>query len=44
MPSCKLVILDEVNMKLEGLPVDVRRKITAALKFQVPYARHMPTF
>ena len=44
MPSCRLVILDEVNIKLEGLPVDVRRKITAALKFQVPWARHMPTY
>jgi superfamily II DNA or RNA helicase len=33
-----------VNIKLEGLPVDVRRKITAALKFQVPWARHMPTY
>ena len=44
MPSCKLVILDEVNIKIEGLPVDVRRKISSALKFQVPYARHMPTY
>jgi len=44
MPSCRLIIQDEVNIKLEGLPVDVRRKITAALKFEVPYARHMPQY
>ena len=26
MATCKLVIEDEVNIKLEGLEVDVRRK------------------
>ena len=44
MPSCKLVIEDEVNIKLEGLAVDVRRKIANALKFEVPYARYMPQY
>ena len=44
MSSCKLIIEDEVNIKFVGLPVDIRRKVTAALKFPVPYARHMPTF
>jgi len=44
MPSCKLVIEDEVNVKLEGLAVDVRRKIANALKFEVPYARYMPQY
>ncbi len=44
MYSCKLVIRDEVNIKLEGLPVEIRRKISNALKFELPYARHMPQY
>lgn len=44
MASCKLIIEDEVNIKLEGLDVDVRRKIANALKFEVPYAKHMPQY
>ena len=35
MASCRLIIQDEVNVKLEGLEVDVRRKIANALKFEV---------
>ena len=42
--SCRLVIQDEVNFKLEGLPVDVRRKIANKLKFDVPYARYLPQY
>jgi superfamily II DNA or RNA helicase len=41
---CKIVIHDEVNLKVEGLPVDVRRKIANKLKFQVPYARYLPQY
>ena len=44
MPTCKLIIEDEVNIKLEGLEVDVRRKLASALKFEVPYARYMPQY
>jgi superfamily II DNA or RNA helicase len=44
MTSCKLIIEDEVNIKIEGLSVDVRRKLSNALKFDVPYARYMPQF
>ena len=44
MASCRLIIEDEVNIKLEGLDVDVRRKIANALKFEVPYAKHMPQY
>lgn len=44
MPTCKLIIEDEVNIKIEGLPVDVRRQISSALKFEVPYAKHMPQY
>jgi len=44
MASCRLIIEDEVNIKLEGLDVDVRRKLANALKFEVPYARYMPQY
>src|SRR6056300_295684 len=44
MASCKLIIEDEVNIKLEGLDVDVRRRLSNALKFEVPYAKYMPQY
>ena len=44
MSSCKLIIEDEVNIKLEGLEVDMRRKSLTHLKFEVPYAKHMPQY
>jgi superfamily II DNA or RNA helicase len=44
MASCRLIIEDEVNIKLEGLEVDIRRKLANALKFEVPYAKHMPQY
>ena len=44
MSVCKLVIRDEVNIKLEGLSVETRRKIVNKLKFDLPYARHMPAY
>lgn len=44
MSSCKLIIKDEVNIKVEGLSVETRRKIVNKLKFDLPYARHMPAY
>ena len=44
MLNCKLIIKDEVNIKIDGLPVEVRRKIVNKLKFDLPYARHMPAY
>lgn len=44
MLPCKLIIKDEVNIKLEGLPAEVRRNIADRLKFEIPYARHLPQF
>ncbi len=44
MPNCKLVIKDEVNIKVDGLSVETRRKIVNKLKFDLPYARHMPAY
>jgi superfamily II DNA or RNA helicase len=42
MPSCKIVIEDEVNCKVEGLEVDARRRLVAKFKYELPYARHLP--
>ncbi len=44
MSSCKLTIKDEVNIKLDGLSVETRRKIVNKLKYDLPYARHMPAY
>ena len=44
MTTCRLVIEDEVNIKFEGLPVEIRRKLANALKYEVPYARYMPQY
>jgi superfamily II DNA or RNA helicase len=44
LSNCKLVIKDEVNIKLDGLSVETRRKIVNQLKFELPYARHMPAY
>jgi superfamily II DNA or RNA helicase len=44
LSSCKLIIKDEVNIKVEGLSVETRRKIVNKLKFDLPYARHMPAY
>jgi superfamily II DNA or RNA helicase len=41
---CKLIIKDEVNIKVEGLELETRRKIVNKLKFDLPYARHMPAY
>ncbi len=42
--NCKLTIKDEVNIKVDGLRVETRRKIVNKLKFDLPYARHMPAY
>ena len=41
---CKLIIKDEVNIKLEGLSLEVRRKLSNAFKYEIPYARYMPRY
>jgi len=35
-------VLDEVNVKIEGLDLDVRKKLSDTFKFEVPGARYMP--
>jgi superfamily II DNA or RNA helicase len=40
----RLVIKDEVNIKLENLPLDARKKLAAKFKYQDPTARYRPSF
>jgi superfamily II DNA or RNA helicase len=42
MPECILQIRDEVNVKIEGLNVDLRRQLTNRFKFEIPGARYLP--
>lgn len=44
MKQCKLILLDQVNIKFEGLDASCRRDISESLKIMVPYARHTPQF
>jgi len=44
MNTCTLKILDQVNVKFDGLDPIIRRKITEKLSFFCPYARHVPSF
>jgi superfamily II DNA or RNA helicase len=44
MKSCKLIIKDEVNIKLEGLPVELRRKLVNKFKYVDPTARYRPAY
>jgi len=42
MKQALLHVLDEVNVKIEGLDLDVRKKLSDKFKFEVPGARYMP--
>ena len=42
MKQCTIVIKDEVNIKLEGLDLDMRRRLVNQFKYDVPYARYLP--
>jgi superfamily II DNA or RNA helicase len=44
MKSCRLIIKDEVNIKLEGLPIEARRKLANTFKYVDPTARFRPSY
>lgn len=44
MNNCKLIIKDEVNIRIEGLPVEVRRDIVKAFKYFLPHAKYSPSY
>lgn len=38
----RIIVLDEVNIKIEGLSLDTRRKLARMFEYEVPGARFMP--
>ena len=42
MSHCIIIIKDEVNIKLEGLDLDVRKKLVNTFKYEIPGARYQP--
>jgi superfamily II DNA or RNA helicase len=44
LSSCKLIIKDEVNIKVEGLALETRRKLANKFKVDVPWARYQPSY
>jgi hypothetical protein len=42
MKQCTIQIRDEVNIRLEGLDLDVRKALVTAFKYENPAARYMP--
>ena len=44
MKKCTIVVKDEVNIKIEGLDLDVRKRLNTQFKYFLPYARHMPAY
>jgi len=42
MRQARLIIRDEVNVKIEGLELDARRTLVNRFKYDVPYARYLP--
>jgi len=44
LKKCKIIIKDEVNIKIQGLDLDVRKKLSNQFKYRIPYAIHMPAY
>lgn len=44
MSSCKVIILDEVNVKISGLDLDTRKALVKKFKFEDPTARFRPSY
>ena len=43
MRQATIIIRDEVNIKIDGLELDVRRALVNAFKYDVPGARYLPS-
>ena len=44
MSTAKLIIKDEVNVKIEGLDLDTRKELVKKFKYFDPAARYMPAY
>lgn len=43
MKSCKIIIKDEVNVKIDGLDLTERRALSKKFEFDIPGARYLPS-
>lgn len=43
MKSCRIIVKDEVNCKLEGLELPERRALAKKFEYEVPGARYLPS-
>jgi len=44
LASCKIVIKDEVNIKIENLDLDTRKALVRKFKYEDPTARYRPSY
>jgi len=44
LPTCKVVIRDEVNVKIENLDLDTRKSLVKKFKYEDPTARYRPAY
>jgi superfamily II DNA or RNA helicase len=44
LPSCKIIIKDEVNIKIENLDLDTRKTLVKKFKYEDPTARFRPAY
>jgi superfamily II DNA or RNA helicase len=44
LPSCKIIIKDEVNVKIENLDLDARKALVKKFKYEDPTARYRPAY
>jgi hypothetical protein len=44
LPSCKIIIKDEVNVKIENLDLDTRKALVKKFKYEDPTARYRPAY
>jgi len=44
LASCKIIIKDEVNIKIDGLDLDTRKALTKKFKYEDPTARYRPSY
>lgn len=44
MASCKIIIKDEVNIKIENLDLDTRKALVRKFKYEDPTARYRPSY
>ena len=44
MASCKIIIKDEVNVKIENLDLDTRKALVKKFKYEDPTARYRPAY